>query len=242
MGILKNLTKEYFGEIERTEDELPMLDTLPEGVGIHDFTDMSGKRHKNGYYIIIKEDDDEYSVNSILNRLIGNLIDLRGNDCNLNDVDVSNVEYMGGIFQFTDFCGDVSGWNTSNCKYMYRMFYNCNKFNCNLDKWDVSNVTIFTEMFKDCHKFNGNVDNWKFNTEDEVYMTGMFQNCLDFDRDISKWDVSNVVHTAEMFYGCSSFCKDLSNWEFSDKFVTSSLMFTKCPKMKKEFYPKGLKE
>jgi len=34
MGVLFNLTKEYFGETERMEDKLPMLDELPKGVEI----------------------------------------------------------------------------------------------------------------------------------------------------------------------------------------------------------------
>ena len=55
MGILKELTLEYFGEIERDEDKLLMPQTLPEGVKLHKFKDKNGRNHKNGFYIESKD-------------------------------------------------------------------------------------------------------------------------------------------------------------------------------------------
>ena len=46
MGILKDLTKEYFGEKVRKEDEIN-IDGLD--VEIVSFTDKNGKKHKKGY-------------------------------------------------------------------------------------------------------------------------------------------------------------------------------------------------
>ena len=38
---------------------------------------------------------------------------------------------------------------------------------------------------------------------------------LDFNGDISKWDVSNVKYMNCMFYYCISFNQDISNWDVS---------------------------
>ena len=46
MGILKNLTEEYFGNIIREEDEIN-IDGLD--VEIVSFTDNNGKKHRRGY-------------------------------------------------------------------------------------------------------------------------------------------------------------------------------------------------
>ena len=83
MGILKKLTSEYFGETERKEDIIE----LPEGVERVDFTDRNGVRHRRGYMVA-----DGYR--DILAELIGRLISMRGPECDLNDIYVSNVEYM----------------------------------------------------------------------------------------------------------------------------------------------------
>ena len=46
MGILKKLTEEYFGEIEREED---LIDIHDLNVEIVSFTDNNDKFHKRGY-------------------------------------------------------------------------------------------------------------------------------------------------------------------------------------------------
>ena len=46
MGILKTLTEEYFGEIEREED---LIDIHDLNVEIVSFTDNNDKFHKRGY-------------------------------------------------------------------------------------------------------------------------------------------------------------------------------------------------
>ena len=50
MGILKNITGEYFGEIKREEDIIEMY-----GVEIRAFTDKNGTFHKHGYHILPAE-------------------------------------------------------------------------------------------------------------------------------------------------------------------------------------------
>lgn len=107
MGILKSLTDEYFGKTERKESQIIGLER-------HSFTDKNGVFHENGYYI---KDGDKKQ----LRRLIKRLIDERGSDCDLNDIDVSNVTDMSTLFGFVsaddysiDFSGDISGWDVSS--------------------------------------------------------------------------------------------------------------------------------
>jgi len=225
MGILLNLTKEYFGEIERTEDELPMLERTPDGVQIHKFRDANGKIHKNGYYIPTGRKDVFY-------HLVSELIRLRGVGANLNDIDVSNIRDLNSVFGYEDFRGDVSGWDTSNVISMYRLFKRCNKFNCDLNNWDVSNVENFEEMFDGCETFNGNISNWKLSTEKDIQAEYMFRNCYKFNCDISKWNVSKITNPYGMFWGCHAFNRDLSNWEMTDgnAFINSKVDMKNLPK------------
>lgn len=240
MGILLNLTKEYFGETEREEDKLPMLDEPPEGVEIHDFTDMNGKRHKEGYYI-------PSGKKVHLAYLIARLIDLRGFDCNLNDIDVSNIKDMSGLFSpYEDFQGDVSGWNTSSCINMKSLFSGCAHFNCNLNKWNVSKVKNFEKMFYHCYNFNGDISDWKLNTkkvpkgspsykQSTIVTDNMFEDCHRFNCDISKWDVSNIISAYHMIAWCVDFHQDLSGWNLAYK--NEEIVYA-CVKMTDDLMPK----
>ena len=62
MGILKTLTKEYFGEIEREED---LIDIVGLDVEIVSFTDNNGKKHRRGY-----KPKDRDTLKELLERMI----------------------------------------------------------------------------------------------------------------------------------------------------------------------------
>ena len=108
-----------------------------------------------------------------LKDIIDQRIESEGNECDLNDIDTSNIIDMSDLFEYSDFNGDISKWNVSNVKTMYGMFYK-SEFNGNIYKWNVSNVKNMECMFM---KSN-------------------------FNSDISNWDVSNVKSMHEMFYEC----------------------------------------
>ena len=124
-----------------------------------------------------------------LKKIINQRIKEQGPKCNLNDIDVSDVEDMSALFEGTDFNGDISKWDVSSVKNMGHMFSD-SKFNGDISKWDVSKVRRMGRMF------------WK----------------SIFNGDISDWDVSNVIDMWNMFCD-SKFDGDLSNWDVDMKKV-----------------------
>ena len=109
-----------------------------------------------------------------LKDIINQKIESEGNECDLNDIDTSNITDMSYLFADSKFNGNISNWDVSNVTNMECMFSH-SEFNGDISKWDVSNVTDMKSMFR-LSKFNG---------------------------DISKWDVSNVKFKLNIFYNCS---------------------------------------
>ena len=167
-----------------------------------------------------------------LRKIIIQRIEDEGNECDLNDIDVSNINDMSGLFDadideiFNDFNGDISMWNVSNVTNMKYMFYWCYKFNGDISRWNVSNVKDMDRMFCKCEKFNCDLSAW--NVSNVETMELMFFECEAFNCDISKWDVSNVKSMHEMFYGCEKFNCDLSGWDVS-KVMFINHAFHDCP-------------
>ena len=58
-----------------------------------------------------------------LSKLIYQLLEERGNDANLNDIDTSEITDMDCIFDKSNFNGDISEWDVSNVESMNSMFY-----------------------------------------------------------------------------------------------------------------------
>ena len=107
-----------------------------------------------------------------LEKLIDQRIKEQGPNCDLNDIDVSEIKDMSSLFYNSEFNGDISKWDTSNVMFMDSMFER-SEFNGDISKWDVRNV-------KDMHS--------------------MFYNSS-FEGDISKWNVSRVKDMSYMFVG-----------------------------------------
>ena len=57
-----------------------------------------------------------------LKKLINQRIKEQGPNCDLNDIDVSRVKDMHGLFEDSIFNGDISEWDTSNVRDMSHMF------------------------------------------------------------------------------------------------------------------------
>ena len=110
---------------------------------------------------------------SELKKIVKQLIDERGDEADLNDIDTSEITNMTNLFSNSKFNGDISKWNVSNVKCMDYMFAYAN-FDGDISNWDVSNVNNMSHMFYNS-KFTGR------------------------NGDISNWDVSNVNNMSHIF-------------------------------------------
>ena len=188
MGILKKLTEEYFGEIEREEDFIN-IDGLD--VEIVSFTDNNGKKHKKGY----KPKDRD-----TLKKLLKRMIKVRGDGGDFNDIDTSDITSMELLFNDNKtFNGDITGWNVSSVRNMRSMFYGATSFNQPIGDWEFPKVKNMNRMFYNAKSFNQPIGNWKFpNVTD---MRNMFSYASSFNQDLSEWDLKGKS-TTDMFSNC----------------------------------------
>ena len=108
-----------------------------------------------------------------LRKIIEDRIKEQGNNCDLNDIDVSLINDMSYLFFDSKFNGDISNWDVSNVEDMSDMFIS-SRFNGDLSNWNVSNVEDMSGMFIGS-KFSCNINKWKINDKCDTY--AMFYNC-----------------------------------------------------------------
>ena len=108
-----------------------------------------------------------------LEQIIEDRISKEGPNCDINDIDISQITDMSYLFYGSKFDGDISRWDVSNVISMTGMF-DRSKFNQDISNWDLSKVKKMDFMF--CFsKFNQDISKWKIdkdcNTDD------MFEDC-----------------------------------------------------------------
>ena len=149
--------------------------------------------------------DDMYNYHPKTKKELQSIIDERikkeGNECNLNDIDTSEITDMSELFtNSSDFNGNISGWDVSNVTSMSGMFDNAKSFNGDISGWNVSNVKNMDDMFCNAENFNGDISGW--DVSNVVYMYGTFCRAKSFNQDISGWNVSDVKCKTNIFEGC----------------------------------------
>jgi hypothetical protein len=82
-----------------------------------------------------------------LQRIIDDAISIKGNNVDLNWIDVSEIDTMECLFYNTEFNGDISKWDVSHVKRMPYMFNNC-PFNGDISEWDVRKGNYMRGMFR----------------------------------------------------------------------------------------------
>jgi len=121
--------------------------------------------------------------------LIQQEIKLKGSECDLNHLDISQLNDFSNLFYYSKFNGDISKWNTSNVTDMSWMFNN-SQFNGDISQWNISGVTDMSCMFYNLH----------------------------FTGDISAWDTSRVIDISLIFHDCSAARPDQSAYkEINDR-------------------------
>lgn len=133
---------------------------------------------------------------SKLKELLKKLLNERGKDADLNDVDVSEVDTFydenneEGLFEYLDPHNiKIDKWDVSKVTNMAYAFYGCKKFNCDLSDWQVNRVKNMMCMFSGCERFKGEgLENWK--PESIGYNTdSMFTGCslIDLYKKYPSW-------------------------------------------------------
>jgi hypothetical protein len=141
---------------------------------------ISSKSKINNYNYFPKNKNE-------LRELLKKLINERGKNADLNDIDTSKIKDMSYLFN-GNIMGienpDISKWDVSNVKDMSVMFCDCKNFDCDLSKWDVSKDISMKYMFDNCINFTGNgLDKWNIKnlkyTYEMLRKTKVPQNIID---------------------------------------------------------------
>ena len=101
---------------------------------------------------------------------------------------------------------------------MGSVFRGASSFNHDLSVWDVSSATDMSFMFSNATAFNngGAPLAWGIKTALVQNMRDMFANAVNFNRDVSNWDVGNVANFSFMFTNATSFDQNLGNWDIGN--------------------------
>ena len=122
---------------------------------------------------------------------------------------------------------EISQWGGISITNGFKLFSHCSNFESitAIDTPSLRQCDNMWGMFQGCLLFNSDLSKW--NTSNVTNMSYMFSWCKLFNGDLSKWNTSNVTHMVGMFIDCTAFNSDLLEWDVSS--VTNMLyMFNGC--------------
>ena len=94
---------------------------------------MEERNKANGQTTVVAKDEEH------LYKLIKEAIAKNGPACDLNFIDVSGINDMRGMFNHSEFNGDISKWDVSNVRHMAGMFRGA-KFRGDVSGWNTAKV------------------------------------------------------------------------------------------------------
>ncbi len=125
----------------------------------------------------------------------------------LAKLDTSEAKYMARMFEdcASLIAIDVSSFNTAKVISMAGMFMGCSKLvSLDLSSFDTSYASSMTQMFRDCTALVS-LDLSNFTSERLQAVVGTFRNCSSLVTvDISGFDSKRLIAAEWMFAGCSS--------------------------------------
>lgn len=140
-------------------------------------------------------------------------------DETVRDVSNTNVIYITPTYASISLKFPEAG------SYNFKVFGEINEFSIEVDSQGSSDAISATTTL---NRYSTKVAKYKFDyrknnivVPDELpsHLTDlsyMFNNCVNFNQDVSGWDVSNVTNMGSMFSGCNLFNADISGWNMSN--------------------------
>jgi len=118
--------------------------------------------------------------------------------------------HFDGCQNLTITAADAPNINTTSLEASFR---DCDSFTTeDFSNWDTSTVTSMLQTFQNCNNFNGNVSGW---VHSGVLNTStMFSGCPLFNNSsVQSFDMSGVTNISRMFSGATAFNQDLDMWD-----------------------------
>ena len=110
---------------------------------------------------------------------------------------------------------DVARWGDQSWVSMYESFRNCENlvaFSAG-DTPDLSGVIDMSWMFDSAVNFNGDISEWDVSALENA--TFMFSYALSFNSNISSWDTPSLTNMRGMFSSAEAFNQDITGWDVS---------------------------
>jgi surface protein len=146
-----------------------------------------------------------------------------GNCTNFNqpvNFNTSSVNNMLAMFQNCTNFNQPVNFNTSNVNTMLAMFQGCTNFNQPVN-FDTSSVTSMERMFYLCSSFNQIIN---FSTSSLTNTYRMMRNCVAFNSSFTLSDTSAVTTMQEMFFNAINFNEDISSFNISSLTNATSML------------------